>query len=395
MGNKEKNLLKKAVEYYQHFSASHSDLFIFHDNRFMSDCLAATREFAKGEDIDKEDYELGMIALILSSIGVENAADKNIDNASLVNTFLENNTIDEDDLAEIRNYITFFNAKNPAKNNIEKVLRDGKYSHLGYADSLERQSLLRLELEKLHQKNFTELEWLENCKDYYIRHGFETSTANRKYGSARNRNYLELEKRIDKLKAELQKENGTDVLSGKEGDDLFKIAFRNYLNLVDLADKKAGLLIQVNTILASVVGAFGVKILSTNPVYAIPTAAVLVGSAMTIFYAILASKPLERKYLTENESGKEQFFFGSFDRLDPEFRHVTWDKYLNDMTQFFKGNKVVIFDIMIKESFEVRKVLSKKFIYLSIAYKIFFAALVIGILGYLSVLAYDLNFLVD
>ena len=51
MGNKEKNLLKKAVEYYQHFSASHSDLFIFHDNRFMSDCLAATREFAKGEDI--------------------------------------------------------------------------------------------------------------------------------------------------------------------------------------------------------------------------------------------------------------------------------------------------------------------------------------------------------
>jgi NhaP-type Na+/H+ or K+/H+ antiporter len=62
------------------------------------------------------------------------------------------------------------------------------------------------------------------------------------------------------------------------------------------------------------------------------------------------------------------------------------------MTQFFKGQKIFIFDEMIRESFEVRKVLSQKFNYLSIAYKVFFAALLIGILGYLAVLIYEYNF---
>lgn len=45
----------------------------------------------------------------------------------------------------------------------------------------------------------------------------------------------------------------------KESEDLFKIAFRNYLNLIGIADKKAGLLIQVNSILASVIIGFVAK----------------------------------------------------------------------------------------------------------------------------------------
>jgi len=399
MGNKEKSLVKKAIEYYNQFADAHSEIFAFHNQRFLAECVQQVREFAKGEDIHKDDYETGLLAMILSVTGQQQIADKQLNNQELVEHFLDQNSLPAEDCIEIREYISFFQTNRAAKNDIEKMLRDAKYGYLGSADALERLSLLRVQENNLYQKEYTELGWLEKCKDYFIRHGFETRYAQRNYGGMRNKNYLELEKRIDKLKTEslkeqkeADKENGTEPLSGKEGDDLFKIAFRNYLNLVDLADKKAGLLIQVNTILASVVGAFGIKRLDTTPFYAIPTAAVLIGSAVTIFFAILASKPLGRKFFDGSDSGKEAFFFGSFDRLDPGFKYVSWEKYSADMTQFFKGKKVFIFDEMIKESFEVRKVLSQKFNYLSIAYKVFFAALLIGILGYLAVLIYEYNF---
>jgi hypothetical protein len=399
MGHKEKSLVKKAIDFYNQFAESHSDIFVFHNQRFLAECLQQVREFSKGEDIHKDEYETGLVAMILSVTGQQQSADKQWNNQLLAEAFLEQNSVPAEECEAIREYISFFQTNRAAKNEIEKMLRDAKYGYLGSADALERLSLLRVQEKNLYQNDYTELGWLEKCKDYFIRHGFETRYAQRNYGGMRNKNYLELEKRIDKLKTEslkeqkeADKEKGTEPLSGKEGDDLFKIAFRNYLNLVDLADKKAGLLIQVNTILASVVGAFGIKRLDTTPFYAIPTAAVLIGSAVTIFFAILASKPLGKKFFDGSDSGKEAFFFGSFDRLDPGFKYVSWEKYSSDMTQFFKGQKIFIFDEMIRESFEVRKVLSQKFNYLSIAYKVFFAALLIGILGYLAVLIYEYNF---
>jgi hypothetical protein len=85
---------------------------------------------------------------------------------------------------------------------------------------------------------------------------------------------------------------------------------------------------------------------------------------------------------------QEPFFFGSFDKLDPGFRHVTLDKYSADMFDLFKGNKKLVFDELIKESFLVRKVLSKKFGYLDIAYKVFFVGLVIIVLTFLIVMIF-------
>lgn len=398
MGNKEKNLVKKALEYFNQFSETRGKLFVFHNYKYICETIENTRLIAKSEGLSKDDYEIGLVARILGDIGLLNTSDKEMDNTSLVNAFLEDNYIGENISKEIWNYIEFFRTSREPKNIIEKVLNDGKYSYLGFIDSLERMELLRKEERDLHHNDYTEHEWLLYCKEYFIRHGFETHYANSNYGSTRNRNYVEIEKRLDKIKPDvikvhkdLIKDKETETLSSREGDDLFKIAFRNYINLVDIADKKAALLIQVNTILASVVGAFGIKRLDTTPFYALPTAAILIGSAITIFFAILASKPLSRNFIKANETGKEVFFFGSFDRIDPGFKHVTWQKYKTDMTQFFNGNKVFVFDEMIKESYQVRHVLSKKFIYLSYAYKVFFGALLIGILGYLAVLIYEYN----
>ena len=61
----------------------------------------------------------------------------------------------------------------------------------------------------------------------------------------------------------------------KVSEDLFKIAFRNYLNLIGIADRKAGLLIQVNSIIASIIIGFVAKKIQDIHLLIIPAAAIL------------------------------------------------------------------------------------------------------------------------
>jgi hypothetical protein len=173
----------------------------------------------------------------------------------------------------------------------------------------------------------------------------------------------------------------------KESEDLFKIAFRNYINLIAIADRKAGLLIQVNAILASVINGFVAKKIEDIPLLIIPAAAILTVAVITIFFSIMASKPLGKNFLKDVTYDKEPFFFGSFDKMDPDFQHKQLESYYNDMTELFSDEKKLVFDELIKESFQVRKVLSKKFNYLDLAYKIFFAGLVLVIITFLVVIA--------
>ena len=91
----------------------------------------------------------------------------------------------------------------------------------------------------------------------------------------------------------------------------------------------------------------------------IPVAAVLVVAGITIFYGILASKPLGKAFLKDVTYEKQPFFFGSFDKMDPDFQHASLNDYCNDMNELFTGDKKLVFDELIKESFQVRKVLSK------------------------------------
>src|SRR5258706_3057055 len=297
MSKQEKNLVKTAQEYFYSFIELHKDIFVFHDYRFVNETVNFCKEIGKAEDLNKEDYETGIAALVLSEIGLYNAANKEIDNATLINNFTETNNLPEREVKEINYYTEFFRTNKIPQNHIEEVLRDGKDLYLAMPDALERLSLLRIEIERAEQRTYSEPEWLQFCKSYFITHTFYTRYANHKYGTQRSKNYFELDRRTDKLKSDLNKEKKSHDKTGiedtglnKESEDLFKIAFRNYLNLVGIADKKAGLLIQVNSILASVIIGFVAKNVEDLHTLIIPVAAVLIVAGITIFYGILASK---------------------------------------------------------------------------------------------------------
>ena len=393
MSKRKKNLSKSALDYFHSFSVSNPDMVFFHDYKFVNQAVLASREIAKAEKLDEKEYELGLAALILHELELAKADNKLTEIKTSINEVLGVEDLPEKDSREIEYYLDFFCCKKTPQTRVEKVLTDGKESYLSMFDALERLDLLRWQYEKVNNKNYSDLEWAEFCKQSFVMHPFYTRYANEKFGPERSKNYDLLEKRLERLKSEINKKgagNGKEeeVISGKEGEDLFKLAFRNYLNLVTLADRKAGLLIQVNSIIASVIIGFIIKKPQdyinfkqgeNTILFAIPVAIILVSAAVTIFLGILASKPLEKKFFSQAD-GKEPFFFGSFDRLDPKFHKVNWEKYSSDIDELFRGDKRNVFDELLKESFQVRKVLPKKFGYLSLAYKIFFSGFLASVL---------------
>ena len=392
MSKEENKIIKDAMNFLYSFFATNESKFIYHNYSYITENAEAFKEIAKAEGIEKSEYRIGLLAVIFKDLGLVDSPDEKINNQKLIESFLEQHPLQDEEKKELFYYIDFLRSNSLPKNLMEEALRDANDIHLAMYDSLECFSLLRIEHDKVFQRKYNELEWLEYCKEYFITHNIYTRYGKKHYGTQRNKNYFDLEKLIDKVKADLttkkkpaEKVETLDILSDKETEDLFKIAFRNYVALVSVADRKAGLLIQVNSILASVLIAFVFRKIEETPILGIPTGILLISAGTTIFYSILASKPLEKVYEAEGFADDQVFFFGSFDRIDHAFKNVKWPEYSADLSRILGGEKREIFNQLIKETFQVRKVLSSKFGYLNIAYKVFFAGLIITILAFVVV----------
>jgi len=386
------NIIKHALRYINSFFEVYGDKFIFHSYNYIVENVEATKEIAKEEGLDKDEYEMGLLAIIFKNVGIVDSKDDRLDNQKLIARFIAETQLSEQEQSQLKYYIDFLRSNRFPKTMVEQVLRDGADIHLSLPDSMEGLNLLRIEREGISKKIYTDEDWYELNNRYFITHKLYTAYAKKKYGVQRSKNYFEIQRRLEKFKSERTKQRkvgeryiSSNALSDKETEDLFKIAFRNYVDLVSVADRKAGLLIQVNSILLSVIIAFTIRHVEATPLYMIPTGIILLTALITIFTAILASRPQQRAYTSADFDNSQSFFFGSFDRIDPEFKNTTWKAYWNSMVNLFSGDKREIFNQITRETYQVRKVLSMKFGYLAIAYKVFISGIAIAMVSFIIV----------
>jgi Pycsar effector protein len=173
------------------------------------------------------------------------------------------------------------------------------------------------------------------------------------------------------------------VLSNKETEDLFKIAFRNYNHLISVADSKASLLIRVNSIVISIIIAFLLGKGGRSMTIIWPAIILLFVAMITILLAFLASRPQNNSFLEDKDAHNYQrFFFGSFDMVDPTFHIARWEDYYIQLMDLFSMPKENVYLEVFKESFNVRKVLAKKFSYLSKAYWVFLVGVIVSGLSF-------------
>ena len=183
-----------------------------------------------------------------------------------------------------------------------------------------------------------------------------------------------------KLAAEaIRKGKGLGSTRGVE--TLFRSAYRVQMELTSQADNKANMMISINGIIISIIIASVAPKLDANPWLLIPSTVFLLGTLISIVYAIMAARPRVSSVPITLEDLKNSqgnlLFFG-------DFANLTKEDFTDGMVDLILDRNV-IYETMIHQLYGLGAVLKKKFSLLKIAYNAFMGALILGVLSFIGV----------
>ena len=164
-------------------------------------------------------------------------------------------------------------------------------------------------------------------------------------------------------------------------ETMFRSAYRVQMDLTALADNKANMMISINGIIMSIIVASIAPKLDANPWLLVPTAILLIGSMVSIIYAIQAArprvshKPISLRDLRNSEGNI--LFFGTFANLSE-------NEFTQGMEELMQ-DRAFIYDTMIRNIYGIGSVLNRKFVLLQVAYTSFMLALLLGMSAFMAV----------
>jgi hypothetical protein len=176
-------------------------------------------------------------------------------------------------------------------------------------------------------------------------------------------------------KKKKKKDKKKDRLGTSRGvETLFRTSYRTHIDMSQLADAKANIMITINGLMVSILLASISPKIDANPWLLLPTTALLVGCIISMVYAVLAARPrLNSRAVTLEEVRRDAaniLFFGNFVSLPQE-------DYVQGMTELIKDNDRLYVN-MLRDIYSLGNVLQRKFRLLRVAYTVFMFGLVIG-----------------
>ena len=173
---------------------------------------------------------------------------------------------------------------------------------------------------------------------------------------------------------------------GKGKETLFRVAYRNQITLIQIADNKANLIISINTmIISSIIAVSGYGIVSEKIAYdktliLIPLTLIVLSCLVSAILAIQAARPkiLRTKFTTEKIDKSSILFFGIISRYSQE-------QYLDQMNALLQSDKD-IYDTMTIDLHNQGIILTRKYSLLSYAYRIFMFGFILSVLIFLAFL---------
>jgi hypothetical protein len=179
--------------------------------------------------------------------------------------------------------------------------------------------------------------------------------------------------------AKAMKKKGPGTNRGIE--TMFRSAYRVQMDLTNLADNKANMMISINGIIISIIIAAVAPKIDNNPWLLLPTVLILVGTLISIIYAIISARPRVSTHTytldeLEHEEGNILFF--------GDFASLTEEEFTEGMFELIL-NKEAVYKAMIRNLYGLGAVLKKKFALLQMAYTSFMLALILGVSSFIGV----------
>jgi hypothetical protein len=322
----------------------------------------------------------------------------------MAQSYLEGTSVDFGVIESIKRCIIATQLPQRAVGLMEQIVCDADLFHLGTNEFGERNKQMRKEAEAVQGRKISKEEWRRGTIRFLESHQYYTDYCRLLLNEKQHENLLKLRAKdpeaagagpntlntllrehgleeqqneelepVDKKKKEKKKDPGRGI------DTVFRITSNNNQKLSSQADSKAHILIQVNSIIISVLLSLLLRKIEEHTNLAIPATLLLAVNLLTIIFSILATRPhippgtFSQADLDEKKVNL--LFFGNFYRMSLE-------QYANGML-IMMDDRDFLYGSLIRDVYFQGIALGKKYRWLRLSYNVFMYGLIASVMAFL------------
>ena len=386
-----------------------SDDYAYHTLSHTEQVVNAAEDIGRHIGLTEDEIRLVKIAAWLHDIGyLHRYLGHEQVGMEIAREFLSGQEVEERLIQQVEALIESTQLEMEPRNILERVIKDADLSNLAHPNALENSELIRHEWKVFCDRDFTDQEWDAFNADFFDQHEYYTSYGQEVLEPRKKENLRKIKKRIkdrerqesgtnlallemkleerdaqvEKLKRKLKKAKKKRPDRGIE--TMFRTTYRTHINLSDLADNKANILLSINAIIISIIFSNAIVKMADGSeidmsLWIYPMILLMCVCMATIVFAILATRPkinsgtFNREDILNKKTNL--LFFGNF--FDMDLDDYMWgiDQMMQD-AQYLYGS-------MAKDIYFLGRVLARKFLLLRIAYNVFMYGMGLTLLAFL------------
>ena len=354
----------------------------YHNLPHTLSVVDAVRLLSARHEISNEDCELLEVAAWFHDIGyVKSYENHEANGAEMAAEFLKDLDYSEEDIATIKRLILATKISHEPTDQMEMILRDADLSDIGRADYLALLSGLRHEWEVFRNEIYDERAWYQLNYKFVKEHKYHTNIAEEIYGIQHRQNEKTLKKLRKKKKKKKKKtkpdtRTGNTISTNRSAQMMFKTALRNHMDLSNLADNKANIMLSVNALIVTIAVPMAAGYVNDAPHLMIPVIVLLLTCLCSMIFATLATRPIPMTGITTqediNKGQSNLFFFGNFYRMGIKEYDAGMDLIIADDDTLESAIK--------RDLYFLGRSLGKKYNQLRICYNLFMVGVVLSVL---------------
>jgi predicted metal-dependent HD superfamily phosphohydrolase len=402
-------LLEKVSEYaLDYLKAQNNKAFIYHNKKHTEDVVNKATEIANHYEVNPHDLAIVCSAAWFHDLGYYvDPEHHEVQSALLAENFLRTREVDEADILIVKNCIMATKMPQTPVTLLEKIICDADLYHLGTDDFSKKDKAMLQEYNDFHHPHLSKPEWRKKSIVFLQKHQYHTDYCQQLLDSGKLKNIEMLKSKVEDTedkpvhaehkpkedtvtnediapaanhpKTKKNKEKEIDDKPEKGIETMFRISSSNHQRLSDMADKKAHIMITVNSIILSALISLVLRRLNEYEYLLVPTIILLGVSVAAMTFSILSTRPsipngVFSKADVDNKT-VNLLFFGNFYKM-------TLDDYNYGMLKMM-DDKNFLYGSLIKDLYSQGVVLGKKYRLLRMAYNIFMFGLIVSVIAFI------------
>ncbi|GAB3220978.1 Pycsar system effector family protein [Spirosoma arcticum] len=358
------------------------------------------REIGKASDWSKRELITVSLAAWFHDTGVpQTPTNPQEASGQVARDFLIQHEVDPEQIELVVACIRATRLPQSPQDDLAKALCDADLAHLGKKDFFERTELLRQEQEIQQGYCITPTEWEERDIHLLRDHTYFTNYGRDELAPRQKKNLEQLLFNRERIKPylrqlkQLTKENGRlvsklDEERGKQNkgiETMFRTMSRNHIELSNIADNKANIMISINAIIISLMVSVVIRKFDEFPNLIIPTALLTLVCTITIIYAVLATRPTVTHgtfTMEDVQAGRTNLlFFGNF-------HNMTREAYQEGIHGLLE-NADLLYHHLTNDVYYLGLVLAHKYRLIRISYTVFMYGFALTVLAYVIAVSWQ------